>query len=130
MGVLIMSREKKVTILVFILATLAGSALHFLHSAFPNPLTAVLAPVDESIWEHGKLILWPGVLSAALLTKLYGKGAQRFAAVALGLVILVVWGFLYNVVLKGPWDFVNILSYVAEMGFIFWLPCRPTPQKP
>lgn len=130
MGVFIMSREKKVTILVFILATLAGSALHFLYSAFPNPLTAVLAPVDESIWEHGKLILWPGVLSAALLTKLYGKGAQRFAAVTLGLVILVVWGFLYNIVLKGPWDFVNILSYVAEMAFIFWLPCRSTPQTP
>lgn len=126
-----MSREKKVTILVFVLATLAGAALHFLYTAFPSPLTAVLAPVDESIWEHGKLILWPGVLSAALLTRLYGRGPQRFAAVTLGLVVLVAWGFLYNVVLKGPWDWINILSYVVEMGFIFWLPfCRPTPPTP
>ena len=125
-----MSREIKITVLIFFLTTLAGSALHFLYTFCPNALTAVLAPVDESIWEHGKLILWPGVLSAALLTRLYGKGARRFAAVALGLVILVVWGFLYNSVLEGP-EFGNILSYVAEMGFMFWLPCRrSTPPAP
>ena len=97
-----MSREIKVTVLIFFLTTLAGSALHFLYTFCPNALTAVLAPVDESIWEHGNL----------------------------GLVILVVWGFLYNSVLKGP-EFGNILSYVAEMGFMFWLPCRrSTPPAP
>lgn len=118
------SHEKKVTLLVFVLASLAGCALHFLYTAFPNPLTAVLAPVDESIWEHGKLLLWPGLLAAALLGKLYGRWPERVAAVALGLALLVGWGFVYNVVLGGPWDLVNILSYFVEMAFVFWLPLR------
>ena len=125
-----MSRETKVTALLFVLATLAGVALHFLYDVCPNPLTAILAPIDESIWEHGKLLLWPSVLAAALLSRLFGKTARRFAAITFGLVILVVWGYVYNTLLGGIWDAINILSYVAEMGFVFWLPLRPQDVPP
>ena len=45
--------------LVFTLAVLGGAALHFLYNVWPNPLTAVLAPVNESVWEHLKLLYWP-----------------------------------------------------------------------
>ena len=37
---------------VFTLAVLGGAALHFLYNVWPNPLTAVLAPVNESVWEQ------------------------------------------------------------------------------
>ena len=40
-------------------AALAGTALHFLHSWLPNPLTALFAPVNESVWEQLKLLFWP-----------------------------------------------------------------------
>ena len=46
-------------------AALAGTALHFLHNWLPNPLTALFAPVTESVWEHLKLLFWP-YLGAAL----------------------------------------------------------------
>ena len=35
---------------VCFLSILAGSALHFLYDLWPNPLTAVFAPVNESVW--------------------------------------------------------------------------------
>ena len=41
---------------VCFLSILAGSALHFLYDLWPNPLTAVFAPVNESVWEHLKLL--------------------------------------------------------------------------
>ncbi len=44
---------------VCFLSILAGSALHFLYDLWPNPLTAVFAPVNESVWEHLKLLYWP-----------------------------------------------------------------------
>ena len=40
--------------LVFTLAVLGGAALHFLYDVWPNPLTAVLAPVNESVWESNR----------------------------------------------------------------------------
>ena len=40
------------SISIFIISTL----LHFLYSTFPCFLTSIIAPVNESIWEHLKLI--------------------------------------------------------------------------
>lgn len=48
-------------------AIAAGCALHFLFDCCPNPLTALLSPVSESVWEHLKLIFWPMLLAAAVL---------------------------------------------------------------
>lgn len=50
-------------------AALAGTALHFLHNWLPNPLTALFAPVNESVWEHLKLLFWPYLGAAWLLVR-------------------------------------------------------------
>ena len=42
--------------IICFLSILAGSARHFLYDLWPNPLTAVFAPVNESVWEHLKLL--------------------------------------------------------------------------
>lgn len=55
--------------LVFTLAVLGGAALHFLYDVWPNPLTAVLAPVNESVWEHLKLLYWPFLAAAFVLAR-------------------------------------------------------------
>jgi hypothetical protein len=49
------------------LITLAGSALHFAFewSGYWTPI-ALMAAVNESVWEHLKLAFWPGVLWAIL----------------------------------------------------------------
>ena len=53
----------------FAVTTLAGACLHFLYVLLPNPVTAVLAPVNESLWEHGKILLWPYLTAMLLLTR-------------------------------------------------------------
>ena len=42
---------------------LTGSLLHFAYDALGRTFFAALAaPVNESVWEHGKMILWPMIL--------------------------------------------------------------------
>ena len=60
---------KRKWLIVGFLSILAGSALHFLYDLWPNPLTAVFAPVNESVWEHLKLLYWPFLVAAFVLTK-------------------------------------------------------------
>lgn len=60
---------KRKWLIVGFLSILAGSALHFLYDLWPNPLTAVFAPVNESVWEHLKLLYWPFLAAAFVLTK-------------------------------------------------------------
>lgn len=56
-------------------AILAGAGLHFLWQALPNPLLALISPVNESVWEHLKLLYWP-MLAAALVL---ARGPRRIA---------------------------------------------------
>ena len=40
-----------------------GSAMHFAFAALGrSPLVGIFAPVNESVWEHTKLIVWPTIL--------------------------------------------------------------------
>lgn len=56
-------------------AILACAGLHFLWQALPNPLFALISPVNESVWEHLKLLYWP-MLGAALVL---ARGPRRIA---------------------------------------------------
>ena len=56
-------------------AILAGAGLHFLWQALPNPLYALISPVNESVWELLKLLYWP-MLAAALVL---ARGPRRIA---------------------------------------------------
>lgn len=47
---------KKLKIVSIILAFLLCFPLHFLYDIFPSFLTSIFAPVNESIWEHMKLL--------------------------------------------------------------------------
>ena len=97
-----MSRISKAALLAFAVATLAGSCLHFVYALFPNGLTAVLAPVNESIWEHLKILVWPCVLWAVPLLRREpdGLGGRAFSLLlAAGLMLAAGW--LYHGALDG-----------------------------
>lgn len=60
---------KKLAVLGTILAFLLSFPLHFLYSKFPYFITSIIAPVNESIWEHMK-ILFGGIIIAGIIQKL------------------------------------------------------------
>lgn len=123
-GVCAMSRLNKSTLLFFAVATLLGSCLHFVHALFPNPVTALFSPVNESLWEHLKLLYWPCLVSALLLCR---REPERFASRALALVLLcaamLVVGYVYHVALGGESLFFDVALYVLLMAAFFVLPC-------
>ena len=47
---------KKIKIIGVFAVFLLSFPLHFLYDVFPNFLTSIFAPVNESIWEHMKII--------------------------------------------------------------------------
>lgn len=67
---------KKAFRLSFLSALALGTGWHFLYTAAPCPLTAILAPVNESVWEHLKLLFYPTLLCALVLSFRW-TGARR-----------------------------------------------------
>ena len=116
---------KRQLILTWIAALLAGFALHFLYEWWPNAVTALFSPINESLWEHLKIIFWP-FLGAALILNRDRPGGVRPWLLALPLMCALTLGlgWLYHVTLGGEAMWVDIAIYVLVMTFGFWFATR------
>ena len=116
---------KRQLILTCIATMLAGCVLHFLYHWWPNPVTALVSPVNESLWEHVKLVFWP-YLAAALILNRDRPGGVRPWLLTLPLLcgITLLLGWLYHVTLGGEALWVDLALYAAVMVLGFWLPPR------
>ena len=123
---------KRRWLLVFVLTAAAGAALHFLYDLWPNVLTAVLAPVNESVWEHLKLLYWPFLAAAFYLTRGAEDGRHGWCALLLGLLAAPVlllgayYPLAYGFSLHGL--ALDILLYLLSLAGGFFLAYRLQPR--
>ena len=61
--------KKRKCVLVFLTTLVIGSLLHNVYEWFPNGFTALIAPVNESLWEHTKIIFYPLLLAGFLCNR-------------------------------------------------------------
>src|SRR5699024_8121367 len=72
----------KYHIIGFIFVLIIGSAMHFVYElSGKNPIVALFAPVNESIWEHLKLLFYPMLVFNIIEYFIYGKDYDNFVAV-------------------------------------------------
>lgn len=116
---------KRQLILTWLAAVLAGCILHFLYQWLPNVLTSVFSPVNESLWEHVKLIFWPYLCAALILNRGRPGGARPWLlTLPLLCLLMLVLGWIYHITLGGEAMWVDIVLYAAVMLLGFWLPTR------
>lgn len=116
---------KRQLVLTLIAAVLAGCVLHFLYGWLPNAVTSLFSPVNESLWEHVKLVFWP-FLGAALVLNRGRPGGMRPWLLVLPLLcaLMLALGWLYHITLGGEAMWVDIAIYILVMVLGFWLSTR------
>ena len=77
-------------ILVLVVTLVIGSLLHNLYVWFPNGFTALIAPVNESLWEHTKIVFYPLLLAGFLCN----RKKEPVAGAAWGLAAVGANGFM------------------------------------
>lgn len=123
----------------FALVTFGGTILHFLYDwTGGSILVAPFSGVNESTWEHMKLLFWPLFLFA-LVQRLFFKDHEiywcvKLAEILLGLVLIPVLFYSYNGVFGKSPDWINIaIFYISALLVFFfewwafkrdWLPCK------
>ena len=119
-----MEKLTKKLILCYFAATALGVLLHFLFTWFPNPVTALVSPVRESVWEHVKLICFP-LLAASLYMGRGGNGMGRtpwlLSLIAACAVTLCV-GYMYHIVFRGESVLVDVILYFFALALGFLMP--------
>jgi hypothetical protein len=98
--------------LLFIVTALAGTGLHYLYALCPNPLFALIAPINESVWEHLKLLFWPFLAASWFLVK-EGNSLGACLAAELGMPCLLL-GVYYT--LSGGF---GLTSPVIDIGLYY-----------
>ena len=108
----------------FAAVTLGGTILHFLYNwTGGSILVAPFSGVNESTWEHMKLLFWPLFLFA-LVQRLFFKDQKNYwciklAAILLGLVLIPVLFYTYNGMFGKSPDWLNIAIFYISALLVF-----------
>ena len=119
----------------FGLTTLAGTILHFLYDWTGESIfVAPISGINESTWEHMKLLYWP-LFVFALVQRLFFKDRQDFWCIKLmhillGLVLIPVLFYTYNGAFGKSPDWVNIAIFYISALLAFLFEWRAFKQDP
>lgn len=107
-----------------------GTLLHFAYDFFgSSEFVAIFSAVNESTWEHLKLLFFPVMIFAIAEYFIYGKNMPNFWAAKVmsllaGMLSIVIIFYTYTGVFKGSNSIVNIALFVASAIFTYWLACK------
>ena len=108
----------------FALTTLGGTLLHFVYDwTGESPLVAPFSGINESTWEHMKLLYFP-LLVFALVQSRYFRDYEGFWWVKLigtlvGLVAIPVLFYTYNGAIGPSPDWLNITFFFVAAALTF-----------
>lgn len=110
----------------FGVTALGGTLLHFLYDWFGNPTwIAPFSGVNESTWEHMKLLFWPMFLFAAIQSRFLRQQTDfwciKLRGTLLGLVLIPVIFYTYNGAIGHSPDWINIAIFFicAAVAYLY-----------
>ena len=103
-------------IICFIFTAIVGTILHFLYDWLSESiLIAPFSSVNESTWEHMKLLFWPTFIFAIVQGILFKERKDfwcvKLRGILLGLILIPIIFYTYNGVIGKSPDWLNITIY-------------------
>lgn len=115
----------------FVFTGILGTLLHFLYDWTNSPITALFSAVNESIWEHMKLLFVPTLTFAFIQRKFFAGSFKNFwwaklMGIVAGLLSIPILYYTYTGALGVSADWFNItifflaaaVCYITEAMFI------------
>ena len=108
----------------FAVTSLGGTLLHFLYDWLGE--AAWIAPfsgVNESTWEHMKILFWP-MLIFAIVQSFFFRDRENFWCVKLrgiflGLILIPILFYVYNGVIGRSIDWINIAIFFVSAAMAY-----------
>ena len=123
----------------FAVATFGGTILHFLYDWTSGSIwVSPISGVNESTWEHMKLLFWPlflfGLIQRPFFREQENYWCVKLVEILLGLVLIPVLFYTYNGVFGKSPDWINISIFYISAALVFlfewwafkkdWLSCE------
>lgn len=114
-------------IIGFLFTSILGTFLHFLFDLTGgNIIAGVFSAVNESIWEHTKLLFYPMFFFGVIEYFFWGKDIPSFWCIKLigiltGLILIPVIYYTYTGILGVSADWFNIIIFFLVAGLVYFL---------
>lgn len=112
---------RKFQILSAVFVAVLGTILHFVFEwSGNNPLVGAVSAVNESTWEHLKLLYYPMLITITVGYFYFGKGMKNFlCAKTIGMLIAMIFTvvifYTYTGVAGTNYAIINILIFYAAV---------------
>ena len=119
----------------FVFTGILGTLLHFLFDwTGGSVIAALVSAVNESIWEHTKLLFYPMVLYAVVEYIVWGREVAGFWYIKLlgiltGLILIPVLYYTYTGILGVSADWFNITIFFIAAAVTFYFETRLFERK-
>ncbi len=95
---------KRIKIIGIIISFILSFFLHFLYNIFPNFITSITSPVNESIWEHMKLIITSNLIFSIIEYIIYKKKEIKVNNFLLSYAMSSIIGIIFYLIIYIPID--------------------------
>lgn len=113
----------------FIFSVLAGSLLHFAFDfSGGNTIVGAFTPVNESVWEHLKLLLFPIIIFSVFQFFAEGRAVKNFIsgriyALLIGMALTVMLFYTYTGIVGNNCIYADIAVFIISVAAVFWFSC-------
>lgn len=118
----------------FFFTAIFGTLLHFVYDwSGQSTAAALFAPVNESTWEHLKLLFFPALLFTAIQYFFVGQEQPGFLparvfAICLGLFVIAALFYTYSGILGKNFLWADIGTFLVGVGVATYFTRRWTPE--
>ena len=110
---------KKIKIIGVFLIFILSFISHFMYEWFPNTLFSILFPVNESIWEHMKLIVTPVLIFSLIDYIVYRWKNISYNNFILSYAISLILGIIIYLMIYLPIDYIFGHSMIFAISLFF-----------
>ncbi len=109
----------------FAAVSLLGTLLHFLYELTGSTFAALFSAVNESTWEHMKLIFFPMLLFALIESRYVGKEYENYWCIKLkgtliGLIMIPALFYTLRGAFGETPDYINISIFFVSAAIAFF----------
>ena len=113
----------------FAVTSLGGTLLHFLYDLTGEAVwVAPFSGVNESTWEHMKLLFWPMLLFAIVQSRFFPDQKNfwcvKLRGILLGLALIPILFYTYNGVIGKSPDWLNITIFFVSAALAYGYEAR------
>ena len=111
----------------FLFVVIAGTLLHFAYQWLgENPVVGALCPVNESVWEHLKLLFFPMLFYSMVEYLSFGKNIENFigaktVGILVGMITIVAVFYTYSGIAGTHYLWADILTFIIGVAAAYFI---------